>query len=168
MPGTWFEALIVASLAILLWRPRARWRAVGRSRPVLGTSAAFAQVGEALILPGDHCWPRAAAGGGRSAGPPRSVPPRCRSRPTARVLRGGRGLLLVPPRVTLLHRRAAACGLPRSGSPAAEAGDVPHPGPAGPGAGLAGYQPGSPIRPYYANLPRAETDSRSPTSTPGC
>ena len=26
MPGTWFQALIVAGLAILLWQPRASWR----------------------------------------------------------------------------------------------------------------------------------------------
>src|SRR5207247_1335262 len=51
MPGTWFEALIVAGLAILLWQSRTSWRAVVAGGIVLGTSATFAQVGEALILP---------------------------------------------------------------------------------------------------------------------
>src|SRR5258708_18211019 len=66
MPDTWFEALIVAGLAILLW-PAARpqpegvvppaagagpsWRRVVAAGVVLGTSATVAQVGEALILP---------------------------------------------------------------------------------------------------------------------
>ena len=51
MPDTWFEALIVAGLAILLWRPAPGWRAVVAGGLVLGSSAIFAQVGEALLLP---------------------------------------------------------------------------------------------------------------------
>src|ERR1700751_4285868 len=42
MPDTWFEALIVAGLAILLWRPGPGWRAVVAGGVVLGTSAIFA------------------------------------------------------------------------------------------------------------------------------
>ena len=49
MPGTWFEALIVAGIAILLWRPAVTWRRVVAAGIVLGTSATVAQVGEALI-----------------------------------------------------------------------------------------------------------------------
>jgi hypothetical protein len=49
MPGTWFEALIVAGLAILLWKPGVSWRRVVLAGLVLGTSATVAQVGEALI-----------------------------------------------------------------------------------------------------------------------
>jgi uncharacterized membrane protein len=51
MPDTWFEALVVAGLAILLWRPAPGWRAVLAGGLVLGTSAIFAQIGEALLLP---------------------------------------------------------------------------------------------------------------------
>src|SRR5215467_7315776 len=51
MPGTWFEALIVAGLAILLWRPGTSWPRVVAAGVVLGTSATFAQVGQALLLP---------------------------------------------------------------------------------------------------------------------
>jgi len=49
MPGTWFEALVVAGLAILLWKPGVSWRRVMLAGLVLGTSATVAQVGEALI-----------------------------------------------------------------------------------------------------------------------
>jgi hypothetical protein len=51
MPDTWFEALIVAGLAILLWRPATTWRRAAVAGLVLGTSAIFAQVGEALLVP---------------------------------------------------------------------------------------------------------------------
>ena len=36
MPGTWFEALIVAGLAILLWQPKASWRRRVAAGVVLG------------------------------------------------------------------------------------------------------------------------------------
>ena len=49
MPGTWFEALIVAGIAILLWKPHVTWRRVMVAGLALGTSATVAQVGEALI-----------------------------------------------------------------------------------------------------------------------
>jgi len=51
MPDTWFEALVVAGLAILLWRPAPGWRTALAGGLVLGTSAIFAQIGEALLLP---------------------------------------------------------------------------------------------------------------------
>jgi len=51
MPTTWFEAVIVAGLAILLWRPDLSARRVVAAGLVLGTAATVAQVGEALVLP---------------------------------------------------------------------------------------------------------------------
>ena len=51
MPGIWFQALTVAGLAILLWRPRTTWRTAAAAGVVLGTSATVAQVGEILIVP---------------------------------------------------------------------------------------------------------------------
>ena len=51
MPGTWFEALIVAGLAVLLWRPGTGWRRLLAAGVLLGASATVAQVGEALLLP---------------------------------------------------------------------------------------------------------------------
>ena len=88
MPDTWFEALIVAGLAILLWRPRAGLAARSLAAGlVLGTSATFAQVGEALILPA-VIYLLAAGGGwrravGKAAASVRGLR-RCRSWPTAR------------------------------------------------------------------------------------
>ena len=66
MPDIWFEALIVAGLAILLWRPAPGWRAVVAGGVVLGTSAIFAQVGEAL-LPAAAIYLLALGGGWRRA-----------------------------------------------------------------------------------------------------
>ena len=57
MPGTWFEALIVAGIAILLWHPTVSWRRVVIGGLVLGTSATVAQVGEALIPAAAICDP---------------------------------------------------------------------------------------------------------------
>src|SRR5262249_41871499 len=51
MPDTWFEALVVTGLAILLWRPAPGWRTAMAGGLVLGTSAIVAQIGEALLLP---------------------------------------------------------------------------------------------------------------------
>jgi hypothetical protein len=51
MPDVWFEALIVAALVLLLWRPRPRPRAIALAGLALGLSVTVAQAGEILILP---------------------------------------------------------------------------------------------------------------------
>ena len=51
MPDVWFEALIVAGLVLLLWRPRPTPRAIALAGLALGLSVTVAQVGEILILP---------------------------------------------------------------------------------------------------------------------
>jgi hypothetical protein len=51
MPDTLFEALVVAGLVILVWRPRLGLGAVIAAGLLLGLSAPVRQVGEALILP---------------------------------------------------------------------------------------------------------------------
>ena len=51
MPDALFEALVVAGLAVLLWRPRLGLGAVITAGLLLGLSAPVRQVGEALILP---------------------------------------------------------------------------------------------------------------------
>jgi hypothetical protein len=66
MPGTMFEVLVVAAMAVLLWRGRPGWRAVVAAGLILGTSALVAQVGEALILPA-AVYLLAAGGGWRQA-----------------------------------------------------------------------------------------------------
>lgn len=51
MPDIWFEAAIVAGLAVLLWRPEVTTRAAVAAGLILGASATIRQVGEVLILP---------------------------------------------------------------------------------------------------------------------
>ena len=51
MPDVTFEALIVAGLAILLWKPRPALHAIALGGFVLGVSATVRQVGEILIVP---------------------------------------------------------------------------------------------------------------------
>jgi hypothetical protein len=51
MPDVWFEALIVAGLALLLWRPEPGPRLIAAGGLALGASAPVAQVGQILILP---------------------------------------------------------------------------------------------------------------------
>ena len=65
MPDVWFEALIVAGLALLLWRPEPGPRLIAAGGLALGASAPMAQVGQILIVPAviyllivEPGWPR--------------------------------------------------------------------------------------------------------------
>jgi hypothetical protein len=51
MPDVWFEAMIVAGLAVLLWRPGVTSRLAAVAGVILGLSATVHQVGEVLIVP---------------------------------------------------------------------------------------------------------------------
>ena len=51
MPDVWFEALVVAGLAVLLWRPAVTVPAAAVAGLVLGSSATVKQAGELLIVP---------------------------------------------------------------------------------------------------------------------
>ena len=51
MPDVWFDALIVAGLAVLLWRPVVSVRFAVAAGLILGFSATFKAVGEVLVLP---------------------------------------------------------------------------------------------------------------------
>jgi hypothetical protein len=66
MPDVWFEAVIVAGLAILLWRPRTTLRVCLLAGFVLGLAATVRQVGEILIVPA-LLFVLAGAGGWRQA-----------------------------------------------------------------------------------------------------
>jgi hypothetical protein len=66
MPDVWFEALIVAGLAVLLWRPRTTVRLCVLAGVILGLSATVRQVGEILIVPA-LIFVLAGAGGWRQA-----------------------------------------------------------------------------------------------------
>jgi hypothetical protein len=66
MPDVWFEAVIVAGLAVLLWMPRTTLRSCLLAGVVLGLAATVRQVGEILILPA-LLFVVAGAGGWRQA-----------------------------------------------------------------------------------------------------
>jgi hypothetical protein len=51
MPDVWFEALIVAGLALLLWQPRPRPLLIAAGGLALGAAATVGQYGEILLLP---------------------------------------------------------------------------------------------------------------------
>src|ERR1700733_7648441 len=65
MPDVWFEAAIVAALAVLLWLPELTIRAAVAAGLILGASATIRQVGEVLVLPALVYLVLAAAGSWR-------------------------------------------------------------------------------------------------------
>jgi hypothetical protein len=51
MPDLWFEALVVAGLVVLLWRPAPPLRLAAAAGVLLGGSATVHQLGEVLVIP---------------------------------------------------------------------------------------------------------------------
>jgi hypothetical protein len=51
MPDVWFEVLILAGLAVMLWRPAVTVPLAAAAGLLLGTSATFKQLGLVLVLP---------------------------------------------------------------------------------------------------------------------
>ena len=51
MPDIWFEALVVAGLAVLLWRPQPGMKLALIGGALLGASIGIRQIGEVLIVP---------------------------------------------------------------------------------------------------------------------
>ena len=163
MPGTWFEALIVAGIAILLWQPRTSWRRVVAAGIVLGTSATVAQVGEALI-PAAAIFLLAAGGGWRRAiGKAAALCAAC----ALPILAYCTGSYLLTGDFFLSHtgvtsfygRTAAAVDCATIKLPPAERGLCPTKAQQARGPDWLEYGHGSPIRRYYRDLPRAEVDS---------
>jgi hypothetical protein len=66
MPDAWFDAMIVAGLAVLLWRPALTVPFAAAGGLILGSSATVRAVGEVLIVPA-LVYVIAAAGGWRRA-----------------------------------------------------------------------------------------------------
>jgi len=162
MPGTWFEALIVAGLAILLWQPAASWRRVVVAGLVLGTSAIIAQVGEALILPAAS-YLLVAGGGWRPAvGKAAALCAAC-ALPIlvyctgSFVLTGG-FFLSHTGGTSFYGRTAAAVDCATIRLPAAERGMCPTRAQQAKGPDWLEYDQDSPIRPYYSGLQRGDAD----------
>jgi hypothetical protein len=163
MPDVWFEALIVAGLAILLWRPAAGWRRVVAAGIVLGTSATVAQVGEALILPA-VIYLLAAGGGWRQAIGKAAAMCAAFALPIVAYCSGSYALtgdfFLSHSGVTSLYGRlAAAADCATLKLPSDERGMCPDAAQRAHGPDWLEYNDGSPVRPYYSNLPRSEVDS---------
>jgi hypothetical protein len=165
MPGTLFEALLVAGVAFLLWSPRITWPRAVAAGLALGASATVAQVGEALILPAvlfvlvagrDRGWRRAAGRAGALLGAC-AVP----------ILAYSAGSLLATGAFALSHtgvtsfygRTAAAADCATLRLPAPERGLCPRPAQQAQGPDWLEYNAASPVRPYYSNVPRPVADS---------
>jgi hypothetical protein len=163
MPDTWFEAMIVAGLAILLWRPAPGWRAVAAGGLVLGASATFAQVGEALLLPA-LLYLAAAGGGwrqvlGKAAALCAAFALPILAYSTVNYLAAGDFFLSHTGVTSVYGRMAAAADCATLRLPAAERHMCParHQQALGPDFLEFGLQ--SPIRPYYSGLARDNVDS---------
>jgi hypothetical protein len=171
MPDTVFEALIVAGLAILLWRPApAGWRRVVAAGIVLGTSATVAQVGEALLLPAAVYVLAAVKGAGEAGGGWRRAIGKAAALcaafalpivvySTGSYLLSGNFFLSHSGVTSFYGRMAAAADCATLKLPASERGMCPTPAQQAKGPDWLEYSDGSPIRPYYNGLPRAEVDS---------
>jgi hypothetical protein len=163
MPDTWFEALIVAGLAILLWQGETSWRRAAVAGAVLGTSATIAQVGEALILPAVVFLLVSGGGWRRALGKAAAL---CAAFALP-ILAYESGSYLISGNFFLSHagvtsaygRIAAAADCATLRLPADERGMCPGHAQQAMGPDWLEFGQGSPIRPYYANLPRAKTDS---------
>ena len=109
MPDVWFEAMIVAALAVLLWRPVVSVPFAVAAGLVLGSSATIKQLGELLVLPavvyllvaGGR---RAITSTGRPGGGLRAADPVL----LRHLLRPHRALLAGPPPAQLGRLAAAA------------------------------------------------------------
>jgi hypothetical protein len=163
MPTTWFEALLVAGLAVLLWRPEPGWRRTIIAGLALGTSALFWQAGEVLVLPaviyllaGGGGWRRAV---GRAAALCVAFAVPILAYSAGSYLSGG-PFGLSHQGVTSLYGRTAAavdCGTIRL-TPA-ERAICPTASQQALGDDWLAFNPDSPVQTIYHKLPRAEVNS---------
>jgi hypothetical protein len=163
MPGTVFEGLIVAGLAILLWKPVSTWPRVVAAGLLLGTSATVAQVGEALILPA-AIYLLAAGGGKRQAiGKAVTMVVACMVPIllycTGSYLLTGDFYLSHSGVTSLYGRTAAAVDCATMKLTPLERGICPTPAQQAKGDDWLEFGLHAPVQHYYNTLPRAEVDS---------
>jgi hypothetical protein len=164
MPGTWFEALIIAGIVILLWQPTLSWRPVALGGIVLGTSATVAQPGEAMI-PAAVIFVLAAAGGGwrRAIAKAALLCVAC----AVPILAYCTGSYLITGSFFLSHqgvtslygRTAAAVDCATIKLPADERGLCPTKAQQARGNDWLAFGTYAPVQGYYRDLPRGEVDS---------
>jgi hypothetical protein len=164
MPGTWFEALIVAALAILLWQPRVTWRRAVVAGIVIGTSATVAQVGEALIIPAAVFVLAAGAASWRHAFVKAAALCAACALPILAYCTGsyllGSGFFLSHQGVTSVYgRMAAAVDCTTIKLPAGERGLCPTPAQQAKGVDWLSFGTYSPVQGYYRTKPRGEVNS---------
>jgi hypothetical protein len=163
MPGTVFEGLILAGLAILLWKPVSTWPRVVAAGLLLGTSATVAQVGEAMILPA-AIYLLAAGGGWRQAiGKAVTMVVAC-AVPillycTGSYLLTGDFYLSHSGVTSLYGRTAAAVDCATIKLTPLERGICPTPAQQARGDDWLEFGVYAPVQHYYNTLPRAEVDS---------
>jgi hypothetical protein len=164
MPGTWFEALIVGGIAILLWRPAVSWRRVIAAGIVLGTSATVAQVGEALIpaaalfvlVAGSETW-RHAIGKAALLCAACALPILAYSAGSYLL---GQGFFLSHQGVTSVYgRMASVADCATLKLPPDERGLCPSPAQQARGDDWLEYGTYAPVQHYYRDLPRGEVNS---------
>jgi hypothetical protein len=163
LPDTLFEALIVAGLAILLWRPGGGWRRIAAAGVVLGSSATVVQFGEVLVLPA-VIYVLALGGGWRRALAQAAALCVAFVLPILVYCAGSYlisgAFYLSDQGVTSLYgRTAAAADCATLRLPADERGMCPTPAQQRQGPDWLEYNPASPVTPYYRKLPRAQTNT---------
>lgn len=169
MPDVWFEAMIVAGLAILLWpRGQAGWRRVLVAGLVLGGAATVAQVAEALLVPAviyllvaGGRWRR-----GRWRQAVRGPAVLCvafaapiLAYSTVSYLVSGAFFPSHTGFTSFYGRVAAAADCSTLRLPADERAMCPTTGQQAQGPDWLEFARASPIRPFYRNLPRDQVDS---------
>jgi hypothetical protein len=162
MPDVVFEALIVAGLAVLLWRRATTLITVIAAGLILGAAAPVRQVGEILLLPA-LCYVLAAAGGWRRA--LRHGGALCLAfvipilaYSTAAYAAAGHFSLSHTGATSTYGRMAAAADCATLRLPASERALCPTPRQHALGIDGLEHSPDSPLRPYYLNksLPPGE------------
>jgi hypothetical protein len=162
MPDVWFEALIVAGLAVLLWRRATTLRTVLLAGLILGAAAPVRQVGEILILPA-LIYVLAVAGSWRRAAAQAGVLCVAFAVPilvycTAAFVTTGHFWLSHTGVTTTYGRMAAAADCATLRLPASERALCPTPAQRALGIDGLEHSPVSPLRPYYLDprLPPGE------------
>jgi hypothetical protein len=164
MPGTFFQALILTGLIVLLWQPRPGFWRTAAAGTALGTSAIVAQVGESLLLPALVYVLVTAGGGWRRTAAKAATLCVAFAVPilaycTGSYLISGSFFLSHTGVTSLYGRMASAADCATLTLPPAERPMCPAPRQQLNGPDWLEYAQTSPIRPFYSNLPRDRVDS---------